>query len=176
MKALVILLILGVIVVVGVGVLLAVVLLRGGQRTYQKYSGLDRQRTAAKQSRETGADRLKTAERHLVVAQRELVGRKEFTQSQEIERLRTQVSTLVDRLRHATYGYSPIGSANPIKEAELAELQERDSEMIIDAQAISELAEQVQSAAAAGESPDLGILSSALENLRATLDRRRAVN
>jgi hypothetical protein len=176
MKAIVILVILGVIVVIAVGVLLAVVLLRGSQRTYQKYSGLDRQRTAAKQSRVTGANRLKTAERHLVEAQRELAERKEFAQAQEIERLRTQLSMLADRLRHAAYGYSSIGSPNPMKEAELAELQERDADIIIDAEGISDLAEQVRTEATAGRAPDLEILKAALDNFRTTLDRRRAVN
>jgi hypothetical protein len=165
-----------VILVLAVAAGLGVVLLRGGRRTYQKYSGLERQRNAAKQSRETGADRIKTAERHLIEAQQELVGRKDFDKAKEIERLRTQLSTLADRLRHSTYGYSPVGSPNPIHEAELADLQDRDAAIISEADGINNLAEQVKTETENGEVPDLRTLKAALENLRTTLDRRRTVN
>jgi hypothetical protein len=162
--------------VVAVLVLLVVVIVRFGRRSYQRYSGLEHQRGAAKQARETAADRLKNAERHLIEAQRELIARREYDGGQAIEHLRTRLSTLADRLRHATYGYSPVGSPNPIREAELAELQERDSETITEAQIILELAQQVNSGARDGENPpDLKPLRAAVDHLLATLDRRRTV-
>jgi hypothetical protein len=149
---------------------------RFGRRNYQRYSGLEHQRGAAKQARAAGADRLKGAERQLVEAQRELVMIGEHDGAQAIERLRTRLSTLADRLRHATYGYSPLGSPNPVREAELAELQERDAETITEAQGIVDLSEKVSSTARAGQVPDLEPLRAALEHLHATLDRRRAVS
>jgi response regulator RpfG family c-di-GMP phosphodiesterase len=149
---------------------------RYGKRTYQRFSGLERQRGAAKQARVAGTDRLKDAERQLVEAQRELVTHGDLATSQEIERLRKQLSTMADRLRYATYGYSPVGSADPIKEAELAELQERDADMITEAAAIYDLTEKVNSSTRAGESTDLEPLRAGLEHLRGLLDRRRTVN
>ena len=54
-----------VIAVVVAVVLLAVVAARWGRRSYQRYSGLERQRASAKQARVAGADRLQDAERSL---------------------------------------------------------------------------------------------------------------
>jgi hypothetical protein len=172
MKVLIVVLL---IIVVAVLVLLTVIAVRWGRRSYQRYSGLERQRGSAKQARMAGTDRLKGAERHLIEAQRELVERGEHKTAQAIERLRVRLSTLADRLRYATYGYSPIGSPNPIRESELAELQERDAETISEAQAIVELAERIHSKAS-GDNLDLQPLQSALDHLQATLDRRRAVS
>jgi hypothetical protein len=157
-------------------VLVAVLVARSGRRNYQRYSGLERQRGAAKKARDAGADRLKSAERHLVGAQRDLVLAVEHDQAQAIERLRTRLSTLADRLRYATYGYSPVGSPSSVREAELAELQGRDAETITEAQSIAELTEQIASTARAGQAPDLEPLRSALDHLTAILDRRRAVS
>jgi biopolymer transport protein ExbB/TolQ len=98
-----ILIIVLVIAVVLVLVLVAVIMVRFGRRTYQRYSGLEHQRGAAKQARDAGADRLKSAERQLVEAQRELVSRGDHDEAQAIERLRSRLSTLADRLRYATY-------------------------------------------------------------------------
>ena len=173
MKTLVIVLIVLLLIAV---IALVVVVVRYGLRSYQRYSGLERQRGSAKQSRNAGADRLKTAERYLVEAQRQLAERGEYSQTQPIERLRQRLSTLADRLRHATYGYAPLNSPNPIREAELAELQERDSETITESQSIVELAEDVSTAVRMGSEPDLEALRLALEHLQTTLDRRKAVN
>jgi len=173
MKLLLIVIALAVIVVL---ILLAIVLLRGGKRSYQKYSGMERQRGAAKQSRVAGADRLKNAERYLVEAQQQMVARGEYSSAQTLEAPRTRLSTLADRLRHATYGYSPIGSPNPIRETELAELQERDSDTISEAQAITELCKQVKLAASEDQPPDLKTLQFAVEHLMDSLDRRGAVS
>lgn len=156
-------------------VAIAIIVLRFSRRSYQRYTGLERQRASAKQSRETGADRLKTAERYLIEAQRELVRRGEHGEAQEIEFLRTPLSTLADRLRHATYGYSPLGSPNPVREDELADLQQRDADTILDAQAIMDLTEQVRTTAQGGEIPDLEALRAALDRLRTSLDRRGTV-
>lgn len=157
-------------------VLLGIVLVRFGRRSYQRNSGLERQRGAAKQSRMSGFDRLKGAERQLVAAQRELVQRGAPDEAQAIERLRSQMSTLADRLRYATYGYAPLDSASPIREAELGDLQQRDANTIADAQQIADVAEVVHRSAADGRSLDLLPLRSALDLLQESLDRRKAVN
>jgi hypothetical protein len=173
MKLLLIIIAIAVIVVL---VLLAIVLLKGGRRTYQKYSGMERQRGAAKQSRVAGADRLKSAERKLVEAQRELSARGAYSDAQAIDRQRMRLSTQADRLRHATYGYSPVGSANPVREAELAQLQKRDADTIADAQALVDIADDICRAASDGQSPDLRPLKSSLDLLQESLDRRRAAS
>ena len=173
MKLLLIIIAIAVIVVL---VLLAIVLLRGGRRSYQKYTGMERQRGAAKQSRVAGADRLKSAERKLVEAQRVLVGRGAYDEAQAVERQRMRLSTQADRLRHATYGYSPVGSTNPVHEAELAELQQRDADTIGDAQGIADIAENVCRAATEGLNPDLGPLKSSIDLLQESLDRRKAAS
>jgi len=156
-------------------VLLAVVLFRWGRRSYQHYSGLERQRDSAKQSRVAGADRLKTAERKLVEAQRDLAVLGKHAEAQEIERQRFRLSTLADRLRHAVYGYSPVGSPRPVREEELAELQQRDTDSIADSQMIADLAHEIRQGAATGSNPDLGSLTSALDLFQESLDRRRPV-
>jgi hypothetical protein len=155
---------------------LAVVVARWGRRSYQRYSGLERQRASAKQARDAGADRLKDAERHLIEAQQDLAARGEYSRAQDVERLRTRLSTLADRHRYATYGYAPLGSPNPVREAELAQLQQRDADVITDAQAITELAEGVRDRVRDGAVADLRPLEAALERLRAAMDRRKAVN
>ena len=175
MKLTIILIVLLLIAVIVALSVLAVFVARWGRRSYQRYSGLERQRTSAKQSREAGADRLKSAERLLIEAQRDLVARDEHGQAQAIERLRSRLSTLADRLRHATYGYAPLGSPNPIQEEELAELQQRDAETTSDAQMITELTEKIRNTARESEAPDLQPLESALDSLLAALDRRKAV-
>jgi hypothetical protein len=174
MKYLVIGLVIAVILIVVAG--LAIVVVRGGLRGYQKYSGLEHQRGSAKQSREVGKARLKGAERNLVEAQRELASRGDYASAQSVERLRSKLSTLADRLRYATYGYSPIGSQNPVREAELADLQERDADTIGDAQRITDLALTVKDACTAGQTPDLQPLQLAVDQLADTLDRRRTTN
>lgn len=172
MKAIIILLLIAIVVALA---LLVIIMTRWGRRSYQRYSGLERQRAAAKQSRDAGVDRLNDAERHLVAAQRELISRGEHTPAQAIERLRTRLSTMADRHRYATHGYAPLSSANPVQEAELAELQERDSEAITDAQMISDLSEGVEKSSRDGGTPDLGQLESALDHFTATLDGRKAM-
>jgi cell division protein FtsB len=154
--------------------LLAVVAARWGRRSYQRYSGLERQRAAAKQARVAGADRLQDAEQHLIEAQRLLAGRGVYQQAQAIEHLRIRLSAMADRHLHATYGYAPLGSPNPVREAELADLQQRDADAIGDAQAIAELAETVRDTARAGDTPDLRPLQGALDDFEVTLNRRKA--
>jgi hypothetical protein len=155
-------------------VVLAVIAARWGRRSYQRYSGLERQRAAAKQARVVGADRLQGAEQHLIEAQRLLADRGGYQQAQAIEHLRIRLSAMADRHRHATYGYAPLGSPNPVREAELADLQQRDADAIADAQAIAGLAETVRDRARAGDAPDLRPLQGALDDLERTLDRRKA--
>jgi hypothetical protein len=58
----------------------------------------------------------------------------------------------------------------------LADLQQRDSDTIGDAQGIAEFAEAIRCRTADGTSPDLGPLASALDLLQESLDRRKAVN
>src|SRR5437016_1159743 len=87
----------------------AVGLWRFARRAYQRYSGLEQQRAAAKRSRDRGVDRLKDAERELVRAQRELIASGHHQDAQAIERLRLRVTTAADRHRYATYGYAPLG-------------------------------------------------------------------
>lgn len=173
MKILIWALVIAVLVVVA---LLAVVAARWGRRSYQQYSGLEHQRAAARQAREAGVDRLKDAERHLVEAQRELAGRGEYGHAQEIEHLRSQLSTLADRHRYATYGYVPLGSPHPVREEELARLQQHDADGIADAQAVAELAERIRGQARDGAAMDLRALEAALERLRAAAGRRKAVS
>ena len=156
-------------------VLVLVVLFRWGRRSYQHYSGLELQRVSAKQSRVAAADRLKTAERKLVEAQRDLAVLGKHAEAQEIERQRLRPSTLADRLCHAVYGYSPVGSPRPVREEELAEFQQRDADTIAESQMIVDLADEIRHGAATGADPELGRLTSALDLLQETLDRRRLV-
>jgi type II secretory pathway pseudopilin PulG len=142
-----------VILVIVALVLVAVLVTRFGRRNYQRYSGLERQASAAKRARDAGADRLKSAERHLVEAQRELVTIGEHDQVQAIERLRTRLSTLADRLRYAAYGYSLLGSPNPGargRARRAAGTRRRDDH---GDQSIVELSEHVSSTAEPGRSP-----------------------
>jgi len=163
-----------VIAVVVAVVLVAVIAARWGRRSYQRYSGLERQRAAAKRARVAGADRLQGAEQHLIEAQRLLADAGGYQQAQAIEHIRIHLSTLADRHRHATYGYAPLGSANPVREAELADLQQRDADAIADAQAIAELAETVRDTVRAGDTPDLRPLQGALDDFEMALNRRKA--
>lgn len=156
-------------------VVVGLVMARGLRRGYQRYTGMERQRDAAKESRVAGADRLKGAERHLISAQRDLASHGKPADAQALERLRSRLSTLADRLRHAAYGYSPVGAANPIHEDALAELQRRDAEMIEDASDIAEACSRVAEQAANGELGDLVALRLALDRLQESLDRRRSV-
>jgi FtsZ-interacting cell division protein ZipA len=164
------------VIIIAILILLVVLLIRAGRRGYQKYSGLERQRNSAKLSRVAGADRLKSAEQKLVAAQRELAGRGAYDQAQEVERQRIRLSTQADRLRHATYGYSPVGSANPVHETELADLQQWDADTIADAQALVEIADDICRTATDGQRPDLGPLKSSLDLLQDSLDRRQAAS
>jgi hypothetical protein len=172
---LIIVVILVVLLIVGL-VFAAIAAGRFGRRSYQRYTGLEHQRAAAKQARDVGVDRLKEAERHLVSAQRDLISRRHHEDAQAIERLRVRLSTAADRHRYATHGYAPLGDPNPIREAELAELQARDAETIGDAQMICDLAKQTSAASAAGATPDLGALGAAVDHLVATLDQRKTLS
>jgi hypothetical protein len=137
-----------VIAVIAALVPVAILVARLGRHSYQRYWGIERQRGAAKQARDAGTDRLKSAERHLLEAERELVTLGEHDQVQAIERLRTKLSTLADRLRYANYGYSPVGSSNPVREPGTGGRAARTRRRTIsDAQAIVELAENVSSMA-----------------------------
>lgn len=175
MKTVLIVVVILVLIAIIAAIVVAVAAGRFGRRSYQRYSGLERQRAAATQSRDAGFDRLKDAERELVRAQRELVGRGQHGDAQAIERLRVRLTTVADRHRYALHGYAPLGDPNPIREAELAELQARDSETISDAQMISETARLAADTAAAGGTPDLKGLEAAIDHLVATLDRRKAL-
>jgi cell division protein FtsB len=68
MKTLIILLLIVIVVLV-------MFVARRGQRSYQRYSGLEHRRAAAKQSRDAGVDRLKDVNGYLVETQRTLIAR-----------------------------------------------------------------------------------------------------
>lgn len=76
---------------------------------------------------------------------------------------------MADRHRHATYGYAPLGSPNPVRAAELADLHQRDADAIADAQVIDELAETVRDTVRAGGTPDLRSLQGARDDFEITL-------
>jgi len=173
MKALIVIVLL---LLVLVTVLVALAAWRFGRRSYQRYSGLEQQRAGAKRSRDAGVDRLKDAERELVRAQRDLIAHGRHHDAQAIERVRVRLTTAADRHRFATWGYAPLADANSIREAELAELQARDSETIGDAQLVSDLVRQLSRSAADGTALDLSALDVAVAHLTATLDRRKAVS
>ncbi|MGA2165614.1 MAG: hypothetical protein ABSH36_14270 [Solirubrobacteraceae bacterium] len=140
MKTLIILLLLAVLVAI---VVLVVSVARWGQRSYQRYSGLEHQRASAKQSRDAGVVRLKDANGCLVGTQRTLIARGDHSGAQDVERLRSRLSTMADRTRFATHGYAPLGSPNPVREEELVELQAHDAETITDTQLITDLCRQL---------------------------------
>lgn len=108
-----------VIAVVVAEMLVAVIAARWGRRSYQRYSGLERRRAAAKRGRLAGADRLLGAGQYLTEAQRLLADAGGYQQAQAIERSRIRLSTMADRHRRATYGYAPLGSPNPIRKPNL---------------------------------------------------------
>ncbi len=172
MKTLIILLLLAILVAI---VALVVFVARRGQRSYQRYSGLERQRASAKQSRDAGVDRLKDANGYLVETQRTLIARGDHGAAQDVERLRSKLSTMADRHRFATHGYAPLGSPNPVREEELAELQAHDAETITDAQLVTDLCQQLNASAHAGEKLDLQPLESAVGHLSSRLDARKAL-
>lgn len=93
-----------------------------------------------------------------------------------IERLRSRLSTLAYRRRHATYGYAPLGSPHPVREEELARLQGHDADVITDAAAIAELAESIRDRARDGAATDLRPLEAALDRLRAAAGRRKVAS
>lgn len=172
MKTLIIILLVAILVAV---VVLVVFVARRGQRSYQRYSGLERQRASAKQSRDAGVDRLKDANGYLVETQRTLIARGDHGAAQDVERLRSKLATMTDRTRFATHGYAPLDSPNPVREEELAELQAHDAETITDAQLVTDLCQQLSAAAHAGETLDLQPLESALGHLSSRLDARKAL-
>jgi hypothetical protein len=176
MKTLLITLLVAVLLAILVGVVvLAVFVARRGQREYQRYSGLEHQRAAAKQSRDAGVDRLKDANRYLVETQRAVIARGDHSAAQDVERLRSRLSTMADRTRFATHGYAPLHSPNPVREDELAELQAHDAETITDAQMVTDLCQQLSASAGAGEKLDLHPLESALGHLSSRLEARKAL-
>ncbi len=158
-------------IVAGV-VVLVVFVARRGQREYQRYSGLERQRAAAKQSRDAGVDRLKDANRHLAETQRSLIAGGDYGAAQDVERLRSRLATAADRTRFATHGYAPLRSPRPMREAELEDLQAHDADTIKDAQLVTDLCEQLSICVNAGEEPDLQPLESALAHLLAGINYR----
>jgi hypothetical protein len=155
--------------------LLPVIAARWGRRSYRRYSGLERQRASAKQARVAGGHRFQSAGQYLIEAQCLLADRGEYLQAQAIEYLRVGMSAMADRHRQATCGYAPLSSANPVREAELADLQQREADAIADTQAIAELADIVREKTRAGQVPGLQPLRGALD-LEATLNRRKAVH
>jgi type II secretory pathway pseudopilin PulG len=172
---LIILLVVIAIAIVAAIAVLLVFVARRGQREYQKYSGLEHQRAAATQSRQSGVDRLKDANRYLVDAQRSLIARGDHAPAQDVEHLRTRLSTLADRTRFATHGYAPLGSPNPVRDAELAELQAHDAETITDAQMVTDLCQQLSASVHAGDTLDLHPLEAAVGHLSSRIDARSAL-
>jgi hypothetical protein len=104
-------------------------------------------------------------------ARGELVRHGDLAGVRAIKRLRTRLSTLGDRRRHATYGSAPPGSPHPAQEAELAELQACGAQAIGDAQDISDLAHGV----AMTEPLDLEPPRWALDRVHDAPERTRAV-
>lgn len=173
MKTLLIILVVLAVVVVA---LLLLVLGRGVRRGTQRYIGLERQRDSAKSSRVAGSERLKKAERSLVEAQRVIGVGGRGPDLRAIERQRLRIASLADQLRYASYGYSAIGAAEPVREPELAELQLQDADLNANAQSVAELADDFRRAVVAGELPTLDPLVSALDLFQEDLERRRPVN
>ena len=156
-------------------VLAAIAAWRFGRRSYQRYSGLETQRAAAKQSRDASVDRLKEAERELVHAQRDLIANGRHQDAQTIEHLRVRLTTATDRNRFALHGYAPLTDPNPIREPELAELQAHDAGAVTDAELVRALAARASATAADGTAPELGSLEEAIDHVVASLDRRKSL-
>lgn len=152
--------------------ILATLLVRMLVRSYQKYSGLSEQRGGAKQARESGSDRLKSAERDLAETQRLLSLRGQTSTAQEFEPLRLHLSTLSDQLRHATYGYSPVGASNRVAEPELAELQAQDLRLMSESDSIARMARSIRDDTVRGKEADLSGIASSLDDLRDAFERR----
>jgi hypothetical protein len=172
MKTVIVILVVVVLVLLA---LLAVVAARFARRSYQRYSGMEHQRGSAKQARLASVDRLKDAERLLVTAQRALAERSGHVEAGQVERLRLRISTAADRLRYASYGYSPLGSPDPVREPELERLQQNDTSSITDAERIAELARRASTEADTGAALELEPLRSALDLIEESLDRRTEV-
>jgi hypothetical protein len=169
------LIIVGVVVVLLL-IALLVALVRIGRRGWQRYSGLERQRASAKAYRVDGADRLKVAERRMTELERALASEGRLETMQAAEQLRRRLSTCCARFRHAEYGWTPIGAHRPVRETEMSELQERDADLMGDADRIAELVTSLHSSARDDGNLDLEILQTAIEEFESALDRRRKVN
>lgn len=173
MKVLVIILAVLVVVVLA---LLLVVLSKGVRRAIQRFVGLEHQRDSAKASRVEGAEHLKRAERSLIETQGIVGVSSDRSHLRALERERLRITTLADQFRHATYGYTEIGAANPVRESELAQLQLQDANLSAETSRVAALAEDIRKAALAGEPLSFDSLVATLDLVEVALEQRKAAN
>lgn len=121
---------------------------------FSGYIEMEDRRTADKLMRETIADRYQELVDHLSTIQASLVDDGNLELVEDLEQVVVRLRTFIDRIRHASYGYSSFFSAVKIDTEKLDRLYDYDGSLldgVDEFQQILESFEQAEDETAAGE-------------------------
>jgi DNA repair ATPase RecN len=150
---------------------------------YKGYKQKELRREADKLLRDTIASRMATVMGSLNNLQQELISSGEYELLDEMGSATTQLQTFIDRVRHATYGYSGLFDAVRVKEEDLERVYEFDATLLDYADRVESAVTEAQSLVECepGQEPEKDLRSKilAIRNLareaNATFDRRQEV-
>ena len=94
---------------------------------FNGYVERENRRAADKILREAVADRFEELWQRISSIQTDLISAGGLEYMDDIERAAIKIRQFIDRIRHASYGYSPFFNATKVNEAELAKVYEFDS-------------------------------------------------
>lgn len=97
---------------------------------FDGYIERSNRRAADQILRETVADRFEELYQRISSLQAELVSSGGLAYVDDIEKAALKVRTFIDKIRHASYGYSGFFDAVKINEAELAQMYQYDAAML----------------------------------------------
>jgi hypothetical protein len=111
---------------------------------FSGYIERENRRQADQVLRETIADRFEELYQRISSLQADLVSSGGLTYVDDIEKAALKVRTFIDKIRHASYGYSGFFDAIKINEEELAQMYQYDAAMLALVDEVSRAIDNVQ--------------------------------
>lgn len=112
---------------------------------FNGYVERENRRAADKILREAVADRFEELWQRISSIQTDLISAGGLEYIDDIERAAIKIRQFVDRIRHASYGYSPFFNATKVNEEELAKVYEFDSALLDNGDIVGRAIDNIES-------------------------------
>lgn len=111
---------------------------------FSGYVERENRRAADKLIRDTVADRFEELWKRISSIQTDLISSGGLEYIDDMERAAIKIRQFIDRIRHASYGYSPFFNATKVNEEELARVYEFDLALLENADVVARAIDNVE--------------------------------